>query len=377
MAGGGSEGQSERSKISTVRSGGQSAYSPGAQISARSIVIDTLAVMLEGQLPEDHSPASTIAGTTLFEQTLEALPASLPGSPISEMQQGDVCRVHSCARIILAVLESPGTSSQGQVLASYAPRTAPGLVNVLTSCRNLVERSRAADLALLEMVASIMKLLALLMETSDAWHHAITKSLRADLIPALFAYTQATENTRMPDANATSQVPSSTPSSAAMQQNRSLGSSSTAGSASAIAMARLDILCLSLTLLQTLLESSSEARKAFRKDDSASTGESALLHTVLLYARFQKDAATQPEMELLAKYCSLLIVYGMLGDRASQTAVIAALREAPSDGALAALTTTLEELQALHAQGSENGVDTQSISGSELEEAVELFRTSG
>ena len=284
--------------------------------------------------------------------------------------------MHSCARVILAVLESPGSSSQEQLLASHASRMAPGLVNVLTSCRGLLERSRAADLALIEMVASTMKLLAILMETSDAWHKAITKPLRADVIPALFAYTEATEKVEMPAATAASPAATSTPSSTAMQQERSQGSTSTVDAAAAVAMARLDILCLSLTLLQTLLEGSSEARKALRKDDSDPTGESPLIRTSLLYARFQKDAATQPEKELLAKYCSLLVVYGMLGDRASQTAVVAALREAPSEGALAALTITLEELQALHAQGSENGVDTHSVSGTDLDEAAELFRAS-
>lgn len=218
-----------------------------------------------------------------------------------------------------------------------------------------------------------MKLLAVLMETSDAWQTAIIKPLRADLIPALFACTRATEKVEMPvAASVSSPASSSTPSSAAMQQERSQASS--ADSASAVAMARLDILCMSLTLLQTLLEGSSEARRAFRHGGSAASGKSPLVHTARLYARYQKDAALQPEKELLAKYCSLLVVYGMLGDSESQMAVINALQEVPSDGALAAITITLGELQAMHAQASQTGLDTQSISGSELDEAVELFR---
>jgi hypothetical protein len=131
---------------------------------------------------------------------------------------------------------------------------------------------------------------------------------------------------------------------------------------------QFDLLCLSLGLLESLLDNVESARAVFRTVQLAQS--SAVACIVDLYADL-KPRTDQVEKQLLAKLSFLVLLHSMLGDTPAQEEVGKALQDSKIE-----VASFVEDLKSLQIPLENDNADTDSARiQDELRLAVAKFET--
>lgn len=117
---------------------------------------------------------------------------------------------------------------------------------------------------------------------------------------------------------------------------------------------QFDLLCLSLGLLESLLDNVESARATFRTVQLARSSGVACI--AKLYADLRPQAE-QAEKQLLAKLCFLVLLHSMLGDPNTQQTIGSALQD--SNLGASSFVDDLKSLQTLQDEASVETDSTQ------------------
>ncbi len=329
-------------------------------MSVRFLIFNILAAVTMHKLPSPYAPAEVVFRAGFLDIIVDTLALDLPKTVDHGFPDDDAVEIDACLCLLEHAAADIGAGESATVLEALAPKLSKGIVvlvavaevaafseddtvagegTVPSPNRGHTEHSCTAT----GLLASALKLLVTACTISNVWAEAALagKTSLLQHLVQIVCLTRQAEPPELP-VPAASDGDSSTQSSISSSINGDTPPSK-----------QFDLLCLSLGLLESLLDNVESARATFRNVQLAQTSGVACI--ARLYVEL-KPQADQAEKQLLAKLCFLVLLHSMLGDSSTQETIGEALRDSKHGAA-----SFIDDLKSLQTLQDEASVENDSV----------------